>query len=448
MRYFAGLRHDIGDPAGVAFAERVTAWFASHGIASRVSRPDPTLTLVIARKSNADNDDFGPESVTRSGDLVLAGDLELYNRDELESWLNQRGEATNRLSDMGVVALYLRIRGIEAIGHLAGDFALVAFDAVRRRLTLIRDHLGCRPAYYANASGRVGFATTAAALAVGGQIEAVPHLRSLIWHLVQLNPGPGRSYVEGIGSFEAGHMATWDEGAAARISAYWRPELREPGNDGFDAVVDRVEEVVRKAVLQRLPPAAPLGMTLSGGLDSSLVVAIAARSGRAENMRAFTTARLDDPLSEEDERQEATAVAESLGLAGISLVTGADSPVTAGMLESARLALAPMRQWHFYQGASLQKVARTSGVRHLLTGYGGDQAISLIFAYAYRGYALGTVRTSMEVSSCSGSASRRRNKPPAARCHFRSRADCGDPQPRFPGAFKVPELRRRSGAPR
>ena len=208
--------------------------------------------------------------------VVLNG--EIYNYQELRRNLEQKGHVLRTASDTETIVHLYEDYGTRCVEYLRGMFAFAVWDEKRGRLLLARDRLGIKPLFYAETGGTLAFASELKALLQLSDIE-----RSLSWravnHLFTFCTTPrSESIIEGVRKLEPGRILTGSPGADVHIERYWSVCF-EPdyGLDGAYCV-DRLRELVEESVKLHLASDVPLGAFLSGGLDSSSVVAAMSRT--------------------------------------------------------------------------------------------------------------------------------------------------------------------------
>lgn len=275
--------------------------------------------------------------VSGSGRWVLAFNGELWNfralRAELEAARMEVGPSTG---DTAVLAALLDARGMDAaLPALDGMFAFAALDVRERTLWLVRDRFGVKPLFWGHAEDGRGaplfaFASELRAIAAcpGFRNRVSPFaLASVLGSLAVRGP---RTVWEGIHSVRPGHLVRL-ELATGRVShrcwfdvrAAAAAARREPFAGSRDDLAVAFDGLLDAAVARRLVSDVPLGALLSGGIDSSLVVASWVRSGRGP-LRTFT-AGFDEPGH--DERAHAREVAAALGTEHHEVVVGDDGLV-------------------------------------------------------------------------------------------------------------------------
>jgi asparagine synthase (glutamine-hydrolysing) len=231
----------------------------------------------------------------RSVVVVLNG--EIYNYVELGEELRRRGHRLGTRSDTEVIAHLYEDHGPDCVNFLRGMFAFAVWDRRRRRLLLARDRLGKKPLFYSERDGNIWFASeprailadpeiprdvNAAAIDSFLQLSYVPHPHSAFAALRKLPPG---------------HTATWQDGHV-ETRRYWKLTY---GSDFTTGSTEEREQLLRDQLLEatrlRLRSDVPLGAFLSGGVDSSAVVAAMARTatGRVRTFSiGFDVERFDE----------------------------------------------------------------------------------------------------------------------------------------------------------
>jgi asparagine synthase (glutamine-hydrolysing) len=201
--------------------------------------------------------------------LVTNG--EIYNFRELRSTLEARGRAFRTRSDTEVLLRAYEEFGDGCVEHLRGMFAFALWDRRRRRLVLARDRLGKKPIYYRQRDGILTFASEVKALLAHGSVGREVDAEAL-HHYLAFGYGPGdRSMFAEIASLPPGHVAVAD-GVSVAVSRYWAPPRGSAAIPAAEAPA-LVRQALAESVRLRLESDVPLGVFLSGGIDSSAIVA-------------------------------------------------------------------------------------------------------------------------------------------------------------------------------
>lgn len=251
---------------------------------------------------------------TADGRLTIVFNGEIYNHAELRKALEERGCVFQTdHSDTEVLLQGYREWGPEFVHRLNGMWAFAVWDASASRLFLSRDRFGKKPLYWFFRQGTLGFASELTAL-----LEHPLAPRGISTKAVQkffayaLIPAP-HSIVEGIWKLPAGHQLTFSSGSEPRVERYWRFVL-EPDESmaarGPERLAEELREKLDAAVKRRMVADVPVGVFLSGGIDSTAVAALAVRQGGAERLRTFSIGFTEPSF---DESSFARRAAEFLG---------------------------------------------------------------------------------------------------------------------------------------
>jgi asparagine synthase (glutamine-hydrolysing) len=210
--------------------------------------------------------------------LVFNG--EIYNFRELRSELDTRGVRFVSGTDTEVLLRAYGVWGLECVHRLRGMFAFALWDARARRLILCRDPLGVKPLYYARVGGGLLFASEVRALLRSGHIPQRLSHAGVASYLALGAVAEPQTIVEGIECLPAGHYAVW-QGSELSIRRHWSLEdcyRRAPLPSSDRGEITRlVRCALAESVRRRLISDAPVGIFLSGGLDSSTITAVAAQ---------------------------------------------------------------------------------------------------------------------------------------------------------------------------
>jgi asparagine synthase (glutamine-hydrolysing) len=228
--------------------------------------------------------------ISRDGRRVLVSDGRIDNRRELSGELGLAWESPQIPDSAFILAAYERW-GEDCARELIGSFSFAIWDEERKRLLLARSPFGAKTVFYHNAGEFVAFATMPKALFALSVPRRLNH-QGLADLLVLVPPEPGASLYEGIGSLEPGHQLTADR-QGCRVRAFWTPELRKELRLRSDQEYEEAfTELFDRVVADQLRSLNPVGMLLSGGLDSTSVAAAAAPllAKRGERLAAFTGA--------------------------------------------------------------------------------------------------------------------------------------------------------------
>jgi asparagine synthase (glutamine-hydrolysing) len=289
--------------AGLTFEDRpavlrMTAALAHRGPDDTGIRVADGVSLGHRRLSILDLSEAGRNPLpNEDGSVFVVHNGEVYNFVELRKELEARGHVFRSHTDTEVIVHAYEEWGVECVERFLGMFAFCVFDVRRRRLLLARDRLGIKPLYYLERDGRFAFASELKALLECGLAERRVDRQALFHYLgFEFVPSP-RSLFEGLRKVPPGHRVVIDLGAPARIERYWdvsfepKTELTRPEAE------QRLLELLRLSVERRLQADVPVGVFLSGGIDSSTLVALMAER-MTQPIPTFTIAYRDPSFSE------------------------------------------------------------------------------------------------------------------------------------------------------
>jgi asparagine synthase (glutamine-hydrolysing) len=241
-----------------------------------------------------------------TGDVVSVLNGELYNFPALRAELS--GHEVRGTGDTPVLPHLYEEHGAAFVRRLQGMFAIAVWDEPRGRLILARDRLGKKPLVWTRLpDGTLAFASETKALLRLPDVPRDVDLRAVDEYLALQYVPRDRTGFAAIKRVPPGHVLV-AQGDSERIERYWEPQpSAEPASD--EEWLERVRDAVREAVALRLKADVPLGALLSGGIDSSIVVALMAEAS-SQPVRTFTVGSDD---ARYDERAYARAVAERYG---------------------------------------------------------------------------------------------------------------------------------------
>ena len=238
---------------------------------------DGACALGHRRLSIIDLRPEGAQPMTNEdGSIAVVVNGEIYNFQALRRDLEAKGHTFKSRSDSEVIVHLYEEEGVDFLDHLRGMFALALWDARRRRLVLARDRFGKKPLFYhADAKGLV-FASELGALAESGRFERRPNIDAIDAFLsLQYVPSPWTAF-EGVHKLPAGCRLICENGKIGAPERYFELRFDQPTTGSLPELTERLHEHVLDAVRVRMVSDVPLGAFLSGGLDSSLVVAMMA----------------------------------------------------------------------------------------------------------------------------------------------------------------------------
>jgi asparagine synthase (glutamine-hydrolysing) len=312
-----------------------------------------------------------------TGDVVAVFNGEAYNFAALREEL--RDHEIRGTGDTPVLPHLYEESGPRFVERLHGMFALALWDSARERLVLARDRLGKKPLLWTRLpDGTLAFASELKALLRVPGVSREVDLEAIDAYLALQYVPRERTGLRGVHKLPPGHVLVAENGAV-QIECYWQPEPAEPSTSE-EEWLERVRTTVADAVRRRLVADVPLGALLSGGIDSSIVVALMAQAS-SQPVRTFTVGFSDERY---DERAYARTLAERYGTLHEELELEEDIAATLPRLAAAYDE--PLGDEAAFPTFLIAELAR----RHVtvaLGGDGGDEAFAGYERYIAHGLA-------------------------------------------------------------
>src|SRR4051794_33030106 len=251
---------------------------------------DGPAALAMRRLSIIDLPGGHQPIANEDGSIQVVLNGEIYNYRELRERLIARGHSFSTHSDTEVLVHLYEDRGDAFLDELRGMFAIALWDGRKRRVVIARDPFGIKPLYWSETGGQLGFASELRAL------ERMPGFRSELdiealeaYLAFNSIPSPLTVY-RNAHKLQPGHKLTWDERAGVRVERYARPAPVAAGDVRRESEAELAAELrdrLRDSVRAHLVADVPVGVLLSGGIDSSALAALAA-SESSERVSTFS----------------------------------------------------------------------------------------------------------------------------------------------------------------
>jgi asparagine synthase (glutamine-hydrolysing) len=283
-----------------------------------LARPDDGVYLGFRRLSIIDLSPRGSQPMANeTGDIWLVFNGEIYNHRALRRELVAAGHDFRSDADSEVILHGYEAWGTDVVLHLRGMFAFAVWDGRRKRLVLGRDRIGIKPLYYLDLGHSLVFASEARAFqTLPGDLWR-PHLNhAALPDLVALGylVEPQQSVLAGLKTVPPGSILVLEDGVLSDHTYWSLGDLRAMPAPSYDEARDEVSRRLTDAVGLMLQADVPVGVLLSGGIDSSVVTALAQQQS-AQPVRTFTVGY----AHAKDERAYAESVSQFLGTAHTSL---------------------------------------------------------------------------------------------------------------------------------
>jgi asparagine synthase (glutamine-hydrolysing) len=363
----------IASTNGSAVADRVAAMSATlvhRGPDSFGEFSDGDVALAARRLSIIDLETGDQPIANEDGTLHVVQNGEIYNYRELRRELERAGHRFRTQGDTEVLLHLYEEQGDRFAERLRGMFAIAIWDARRRRLVLARDRFGIKPLYYRATEGELAFASELRALP-RGEIDPDALEAFLAFNSI---PAPLTIFRE-IRKLPPGHLLIWEDGRVD-VRRFARPApIEEIREDEEAELVEELRSRLRDSVRAHLVSDVPVGVLLSGGVDSALLAALAAEES-SEALRTFSIGFEERSF---DELAGARLVAERYGTQHRELVLRPDAALLLP-------ALADAFDEPFADSSALPTYLvsqlAASDVKVALSGEGGDELFGGYYTYA------------------------------------------------------------------
>ncbi|MBB6464453.1 asparagine synthase (glutamine-hydrolyzing) [Aminobacter lissarensis] len=371
---FVGYLGDVEPAAAEKLLQRMTGNIAHRGPDEQGVFVCPSAGLGHARLSVVGLGDGQQPMASASGDLHIAFNGEIFNYVELRDELKARGRRFRTGSDTEVILHLYEEMGPDCVDVMNGDFAFAIWDAPRQRMFLARDRMGVRPLFYTHVRGTLYFASEVKAFAkVPGFVAELDEI-ALDQIFTLWAPIAPRTAFKNVYELEPAHIMIADKGRFV-TRPYWQLDFpdAEAGRAPRDEVqaAEELRALLTDATRIRMRADVTVGSYLSGGLDSSIVSALAAPMA-AGGLRTFSVT-FDSAEHDESEFQEEMALAIGSHHSAVNVGPGDIASIFPEVINATerpviRTAPAPLYQ--------LSGLVRAKGIKVVLTGEGADEVFA------------------------------------------------------------------------
>lgn len=340
------------------------------------------VAIGFQRLSFLDLEGGGQPIQNESGALVLACNGEIFNHRALRAQLENRGHRFRTRTDVEVLLHLYEEEGIGMLRHLDGQFAFALYDANEKQLILARDRAGIAPLFYCDTGAHVVFGSEVKAVL---RHPGVPREADLTG-LDQILTYPGlvspRTMFQTVRSVRSGHYLLVRDGTVSEHQ-YWdldypqaSPDEVTPGERESEGLTEQLRELLRSAVLRRLDADVPVGFYLSGGLDSSLIAALAAEAGPLHSFSVtFPDLDIDESGYQRLMATKTGSVHHEVPFSSLNLLSELQRMVWH--------AETPVRESYNACSLAMSAAAREHGVKAVLSGEGADELFGGYVGYRF-----------------------------------------------------------------
>lgn len=311
------------------------------------------------------------------GSAVVAFNGEIYNFAELRNDLRQKGWEFRSTSDTEVLLKGYLEYGVSIVERLNGIFAFAIHDRRTNQSFVARDQMGVKPLYFAQLGGAILYASELKALLAEAEVSRVLDRDALLQYLTLLWATSPRTPLKGISKLEPGQAMLLCDGRIVRKWHYYEPEFGGGPDISAGQAVEELTRRLRTAVHRQMVADVPVGAFLSGGLDSSAIVAFAREVAGGRGLDCFTISPSGAELAAEGMAEDlpyAQAVARHLGVRLHSI------PVGAEMIRSLAHVIYHLDEPQADPAAInvllIARLAKQHGIKVLLSGVGGDDLLT------------------------------------------------------------------------
>jgi asparagine synthase (glutamine-hydrolysing) len=277
--------------ADKALLERMNAVMAHRGPDDEgiYLSPDGSVGLGNRRLSIIDLSQAGHQPMTNeSGTVWITYNGEVYNFQDLRAGLLRAGHQFRSNTDTEVIVHLYEDMGVDCLRRLNGMFGVAIWDEPKHRLLLARDPLGIKPVYYTQSGAQLLFASEVKCLLQSALVRVEPDLEALHYFLCFLwVPGP-KTLFKGIRKLMPGEMLVWEDGHI-QVERYWDMDMHSVSDRSEKALTVELKTLLTQSVARHLISDVPVGVFLSGGLDSSSILALASQITHGP-VKAYTIA--------------------------------------------------------------------------------------------------------------------------------------------------------------
>jgi asparagine synthase (glutamine-hydrolysing) len=383
-----GLAGFVGFANNVELAKKANQVQQHRGPDNQSVWSDEFLALAHQRLSIIDLSDAANQPFIKHN-LVLIFNGEIYNYKELQEKLrSEKGVRFNTSSDTEVILeMYLHY-GVEALNDLVGMYVFAIYDQDKGSLFIARDHFGIKPLFYSSINDTFAFSSELKTLVSIPGFNKTINRKSLVSCINYLWVSGNETMFNGCFKLPAAHYLTYSKEEGLKITKYWELNDQEKLPENEEAIVADLAQTIDASVKRHMVADVPVSSFLSGGLDSSLVAALAKKQNERLSTYTISTTAEDKKIEKmPDDEKYANIVAKNFGLDHNVIQISPD--ILKEFPRMVRQLDEPIGDPAAINTYLICKAARDRGVKVLLSGMGADE---IYFGYRRQKATLLTVR--------------------------------------------------------
>lgn len=237
---------------------------------------------------------------------------EVYNFQRLRGDLEKKGYKFNSNTDTEVILNLYKEKGINCLGDLNGMFAFAIYDRINRKVFLARDRVGIKPLYYSIYNSKLIFASEIKAILSSGLVPKEVDWQAIydyFTYFFELSPSTAYEYIK---QLPPAHYLIYDiEKNNIEVKCYWEPFSKNGKTSTYKDLCEELNYLLEDSLKLQLISDVPLGVFLSGGIDSSIITALASKNS-SRKLKTFTVIFEDAKMSQYDEQEYAREVSNYL----------------------------------------------------------------------------------------------------------------------------------------
>jgi asparagine synthase (glutamine-hydrolysing) len=353
-------------------------WSASNFSEARWERLGPApVVLGHARLSILDLSPAGHQPMVADAGPVLVFNGEIFNYVELKRDLEREGHRFRTASDTEVLLRAFRAWGAACVTRLNGLFAFAIWNPAERRLFAARDRMGKKPLYYTVSKAGLAFASEIKALWCGGPEPRLDEGVAARYLALSMSPEEPQTFFQGISQVPAGSTLTWETGQSSpRIERYWSVPVGGRANERHPSTtaeaVDELRSILDDSVRIRYRSDVPVGVALSGGLDSGalLSTSVSVQARESGDLQSFTAVHPDARWSEAARAKATLQACPGVRAHFLPTVEGATHEA---FIDFVKHHDEPMQGPEIFNQFQFMRGVSSTGVKVLLSGQGSDE---------------------------------------------------------------------------